>query len=204
MAFQKVAQNTVVRGEFNRAIIRPDWLVKMDVVLDGEVSMGLSFRPAAARSFRFAGFDWEVGADRLVLKPQAPEFQDPGPTVAKILELLPHTPLTAIGHNFLFHGSGDIDPKLFPQLGPLAPNDVAQQIETGTTAVISSWSITLDSAKGYRLTAKVMLEPTNQKIDVNFHFALTDSASARAIEAAERFSECGQRAQELVAALSGD
>lgn len=187
MPFKLTAKNCVVVGHFNAAIIKPPWLVKQGILPDGEMQLSLSDRPEAPRVFKFAGLDWQVGPTRLVVSPVSPDGVNPAVPVGQILRKLPHTPISAIGHNFIFDVEPN-DPSLEPRLGSRPMRDLASKL--GGDFMETSWSLAVQHLKGYRLTLKVQTGVNMQKADANFHFNV-DSAE-QAAELTARFDECGQ------------
>ena len=199
MPFELIARNILVRGEFNRAIIQPRWLTQQGVTPDGNVEILMSDSPGMPRVFRFQEVKWEVGPDRLVLTPSDAKGRDPGPLVARILELLPHTPVTALGHNFLFESS-ETSLSITPCLGQRTAAALARQL--GGELAQGGWSIVISTDAKTRITAKVLEEPDRQRIDLNFHHVVTDASEAKL--AAGGSAECLTRAKELLATLLGE
>ena len=170
MAFELAAQSIVVVGEFNRAIIRPKWLVKQAILPEGGVQAKLTDRPGAPTSFRFAMFDWEVGPTKLIIKPLAPEMPDPGSVMAKILQILQHTPISALGHNFLYSAPLD-DASQLPGLGSSSARDVARmlRVEEPTS---TTWSMLVKTEEGHR--AEHCIGNCGPGAPTSFRFAMFD------------------------------
>lgn len=100
MALTLELAQTVAVGPFNPHIITPEWLVKWNVVPDQEAEFRLGVLADGA-AFRFGKVEWQVDDRRLMVS--TPTFTDDcGALVAKVLDLLPHTPVRAVGHNFHF------------------------------------------------------------------------------------------------------
>lgn len=197
MAFDLVQRNTVVRGEFNAAIIRPRWLVNQGLFQHGEAGFQLSDRPGGPRVFNFHEYQWEIGQDRLVLTCRDVHAGDPGECVARILKILPHTPVTAVGHNFVFESSEIID-AICPHIGRFAGNDLAELL--GHDLAKSDGAVVLSIDDERSLTIRVFAESPTQKIDLNFHYAASDTRAAQ--EAARTSQRCLERAREIVKRLT--
>ena len=98
---------TVVIGRFNPYIIAPAWLVNEGVCdetadtderSDGDDYLDASPAPMA---FELGGYEWEAGFDRLAVSASDPG-QDCGAMAVAVLERLHHTPVEAVGNNFVF------------------------------------------------------------------------------------------------------
>ena len=119
-----VLAETVAVGPFNPFIITPEWLAGQHVPgapaqasfdwVDGPSPHGTS-------SFTLGAFEWEVSFERLSATVESVTSEtDAGAAVAKVLELLNHTPVEAVGHNFVFHcDAAEWGGRPLPQLGPL-------------------------------------------------------------------------------------
>lgn len=198
MPFEFQARNTVVRGEFNRAIIVPKWLADQEIVPHGEAELLLSNSLDMPRVFRVGGFEWTVGHDRLVVKPLGAADLDTGGVVAHVLRTLQHTPVSAIGHNFVFLDAGEGE-RLEPAMGATRAPDL--QAEFGGNLRSSTFEIAVAIDEDITLTAKVIVEPGSQKVDINFHSVIHDAGQAA--DSAERSVEFRERANAILATLAG-
>ncbi|RMI13984.1 MAG: hypothetical protein D6681_05520 [Calditrichaeota bacterium] len=106
MELQKTA--IVALGQFNPAILTPPWMFQQNLIEKTEattehpVGLGVQFARHKAGEF-----SWIVGYDRLAMEhvgPKAGEETTAAALVRRILKLLPHTPVHAIGNNFAFSG----------------------------------------------------------------------------------------------------
>ncbi len=113
-----VEQRTlVIAGSWNPAILSPNWVAKEVLQVaahtDFQVGMQVSINdPSQPVGFQFEGISYAPALNVLVfqLLPDL-EHQKSIEAAAKILELLPHTPITGIGFNFGFlvvDGSTDL------------------------------------------------------------------------------------------------
>jgi len=114
---------TVAVGPFNPHIVEPGWLIRQNVcaaedfrgfdfVSNGEANEGI---------FRFADLEWQVDYSRLVVSTPGyvrGKSSRPDEKVAGVIQLLRHTPVRAIGHNFHFSCPiGEWNGDRLPQLG---------------------------------------------------------------------------------------
>lgn len=92
---------TVAIGAFNPYVVTPDWLVRYNICREVE---GVNVRFVAlgeGAAFRFGKVEWQVDNQRLCVSSSEWNI-DCGRLVSRVLELLPHTPVHAVGHNFHF------------------------------------------------------------------------------------------------------
>jgi hypothetical protein len=95
---------TVAIGAFNPYVITPGWLVKYGICArDEEVNVRMVPLGDGA-SFVFGLVEWQVDGQKLGVS-SANASVDCGAMVAQVLDLVPHTPVRAIGHNFHFTAS---------------------------------------------------------------------------------------------------
>jgi len=198
MAYNLLGRNVIVRGEFNKAIIHPKWLVEQNIMAEGDVQFLLSDTPGMSRRFKFSGYDWEVGEHRLVVKAEKEIEVDPGPMVGQVLGLLPHTPTIAVGHNFLYE-LDEFYEALKPHLGSRDCDQLSDYLNGEFRQ--SESSIVLGTGEGSRVSLRSILEPQNLKVDFNFHF---DSSNAReAVPLCGRGDESRLRAEEILDQMIG-
>ncbi|MHC4698783.1 MAG: hypothetical protein ACYTFA_18800 [Planctomycetota bacterium] len=196
MPFELTGRNIVVRGDFNRAIIRPKWLIRQGILPEGDVEFAVSDAADMPRLFKFAGFQWTVAHDRLVVKPIVPDEGDPGPTVARVLEILEHTPVSAVGHNFIFENP-EPDSSLEVRLGERSAARIGEQL--GHEVRTSTCEVRLSVGEDQFLTAKLIAEGLKQTMDLNFHFVAPVAEAA--VNAAKESARCSARAREVLKAL---
>lgn len=116
---------TVAVGPFNPFIVTPQWLAAHVSGATGEEDVDWPFEPAVTPYSRFTlgDFGWDVSFEQLAVgsgKPVA--TADCGRPVAEVLDLLPHTPVRAVGNNFIFDCSPDEwGSRPLPSLGPTPP-----------------------------------------------------------------------------------
>lgn len=93
----------VAIGPFNPHIITPSWLSRWKVC-QGEVDADLmGYWENDGNSFIAGDLEWDVSFERLSVSANGTgEGLDCGAAVAKVLGLLNHTPVAAVGNNFHF------------------------------------------------------------------------------------------------------
>ena len=198
MPFKLVNRNIVVIGEFNAAIIKPAWLVKQKIFGDGPVEVRLRENPGA-HLFKFHDLEWLVGHDRLVIRSLPHVTVDVGAKVARILLDLPHTPVTAIGHNFQFE-SATVETALDARLGERIAKDIALTVGEGLRQ--ATWQAVVSTGDRTTLTLRIVTEKAKQLIDLNFH---SEAVSAEeAATAADKSRDYYSRATEVVGSLGGN
>lgn len=103
MSFELDHTSVVVLGAWNPAIICPQWLQEQGIVKKIPEELKFAFQPLGrAVRFDLAGMTWEASDSRLTIVSRV--LRNCGTYAAKVLDRLPHTPLQAIGTNFVFQG----------------------------------------------------------------------------------------------------
>jgi len=121
-----VLSETVSVGAFNPRIITPSWLVKNEVVREPEwLEDIIDSMPIDENGFPLGGFQWDVDYERLVVSANKRD-RDCGTPTARVIDLLPHTPITAVGHNFHYTCPvSDWPAVAVPKLGTRAGRELA-------------------------------------------------------------------------------
>ena len=100
MVFHFEKASCVVVGTFNMYILHPQWLVR-NKIIDDPIEVGFETnlaRPGFRFRFEKDRSVWSVAPDRLTIETEDPQV-DCGKPIAKILQVLSHTPLLALGNN---------------------------------------------------------------------------------------------------------
>jgi len=100
VAFRFQKASCVAVGTFNMYILHPQWLAKHEIIEPGtEVGIETNLTQPGFR-FRFPDrkATWNVTPNRLVIESQDPGL-DCGAAIARVLRILPETPLFALGNN---------------------------------------------------------------------------------------------------------
>ena len=92
---------TVAIGAFNPYIVTPGWLVRYGFY--GQIGVvNIQLVPIGeGAAFTFGSTRWQVDNQRLSVS-SSDRNVDCGGLVSRVLQLLPHTPVGAVGHNFHF------------------------------------------------------------------------------------------------------
>lgn len=120
MPLRLESAQTVARGFFNPHIISPEWLVKNEVCEDEEVEVQF-FPLSQGVAFAFnKDVKWQIDFRHLFVESLKANC---GELVEKVIRLLPHTPIRAVGNNF--HYASDKEPwtrSSLPMLGARGPD----------------------------------------------------------------------------------
>lgn len=168
--------NIVVLGLWNPAIVSPGWLTEQQIAGARGTEVELQFNPYQ-RIFKFdlGGITWYVDYEKLEVRSDA--GADCGKYASRVLELLSHTPVHAIGTNFAFECDSEAWPQKYrPCLGPMrcgAPSDPNAFLE-------SKWQASrqLDD-KSTRLQLIVTEGAGKLELLINFHRSITSANEAK-------------------------
>ena len=197
MAFKFEKASCVVVGTFNMYILHPQWLARHKIIETGmEVGIETNLTQPGFR-FRFPKDKaiWSVSPHRLAIESPDPET-DCGGAAAKILEVLPETPLFALGNNVhyqaelsqLEHLSEAI--REFPHAkSPTPEQSVAQR----------TFHVGVKRAEHETVNLQISLEADCMKLACNVHTELAnrEDANDAAVDAAKRFFEDRTEAKSL-------
>jgi len=118
--------NIVLFGNFNPYLITPQWLKEQSIWAADDVQLALGAMQQDGVQFHGDGSAWYVSSDSLVISSTK---LDCGSVAVKILEKLPHTPLTAVGSNFEFQDSSDSTQyPVFDEIRRTIPSELNSQL----------------------------------------------------------------------------
>ncbi|SRR6266568_302397 len=175
MAIKRGATSVVVRGAWNPAIISPSWLLQYKVVEGSPTNLRIMVTTGGNRvAFDFDKVKWTVDASRLEIKAQ--EFVDCGSYAARLLGLLPHTPIKAIGTTFTFMCPvGEWPQAELPNLGDIR---LTPQPKYADLRQIQ-WSCVRALSETTRLQMSVtQLREKDVLVALNFHRNTTEASAA--------------------------
>lgn len=174
----------VIAGAFNPAILSPAWIAKNVLGLDEDhpvqvelfTSVGSPAHPLPVR-YSFAGITYSASAQRLAFGFEGLDANGAVKvirTVRKIFELLPHTPVTAVGFNFGFS-----DTQLSAKLATLLSSEVSLLDgldDQGASIVMQSWG------NGIRIGDELVsvackFDSAELTVDINAHRDVNDAAA---------------------------
>ena len=162
----------VVVGDFNPAIVSPDWLARNELIGSDDAAEvpNLSKSLLVSRevtNFEAKIFSLQVLQNRFTLVSKdalSPAFMD---LAVGILQLIPHTPIVALGLNFLGHFKlASMDE--YHQVGDvLAPKDIWTSLFPGKTAGLAELTIRIqDWDRGGELKTqdekRITLQPSEK------------------------------------------
>jgi hypothetical protein len=206
----------VVAGAWNAAILTPPWVLRHAFHKPPEdQTLVQVFLPAAAGlifeppRYVLEGITYSVRPDALVFAPNSCDedsLRKVETASANIVEVLVHTPVTGIGHNFEFR---DTEPA--PANGAVfsqSRQDLADAMPEGwqaTTAVVAS------SFKNANETVHVNIQrqwdAAVVSVKFNFHHPVASVEQARAILAGDGYKRMAENlalAKQLINSLYGD
>lgn len=192
--------DAVVIGRFNPHIITPPWLVKEQIIADGqpvEAKIAIAGRTIA---FQFATgeYTWNVDYNRLIVGTAKPNG-NVAAIVAKVVEKLPHTPLTAFGNNFRYGCSLTNWKGRLPKLNEAGPDNLKTYGEVHEVA----WKASFGYSDNLTVNVQLNLELTkpSPSVSVSFNFHRQVANAAALIDAANQFDDDRKRCEELLNSL---
>jgi hypothetical protein len=179
--FQFENSSSVLNGSFNIYIFQPAWLITNNLVNPSELAIHYDMnRPGCRLSIGEKSCEWTIRPDRLTILANT-AATDCGSLTGKIIELLPHTPLFAIGNNIQFKSSiADIDVlsrRLFGEAG----SDI-----DGYELKQSTWHRSL-SIKDRIINIQMSSNLDEATLSVNVHRELQGKGNDYAIKSAMSF-----------------
>lgn len=195
-ALLRGSASSILVGSLNPAILTPNWLAQ-NRILTGEVS-STSILPAdfPVLQFSIGGLSWAANPLRLEVKSEDGSA-DPGELIAKVLNLLPHTPVQAVGNNLQFAappGSPSnlqsiANAPLFGQIHSMEYEELGHRL-----------SCQVKSKSGAILMITLAAQREGGTL-LSFNFHRECASAAQAIQAARSFPSDKHEAEELAAAL---
>lgn len=196
--------NIVLLGGFNPNIIQPLWLSRYDVVREKgeEFKTEIQFGPATPQvmTFQLDGFRWEVSLDRVLIG--SGEARSPAEWLIRLLDLLPHTPIRAVGVNFRLRSERSDWPLEVPKL----PNQESAASLIGEIA--ASTAVTRGRLEDHT-QVNLTLNATSDEVvlDANLHRGVKHSKEVSAMDMAKQamseFDSDWQRVRLIVSAITG-
>lgn len=174
MAIEVDHTSIVMVGMWNPGIINPQWLQQHEIVKRVPTGTALGFQPLG-RTIRFEleGMAWEVSDSRLAIRCESIR-KSCGTYAAKVLELLSHTPMEAIGTNFVFTVKG-LPSVHVPRGGNISLPGQARSVPFSQV----SWQGVADLDKDTVLNLTVTKAPGGVVLALNFHRNCSNATEAR-------------------------
>jgi hypothetical protein len=170
------AWNVVLAGNWNLAIFSPNWLSKN---LFGSESITIEFPlvPGLPPRFTVEGIVILSSTDRVMLAPKMltdEAIKRTEDMACKLLNLLPHTPISALGVNFGFLEKEPSD----ELLQHFVDRDEALLADAGFEILIRTFSRKL-VYQGQHINLSTIVEPKEVKFDLNFHTDVQNAEQAQ-------------------------
>lgn len=158
--------NIIIAGAWNRRLFSPEWVGRW--IFDGKpIDVEIPLMLGGPFKFIHDGLELYPDSDRLIIIPK--NLEDSSLSAAekvsiKILDLLPHTPIAALGLNFAFLEESLNDRlKIFSLLDdPLLAGNSLEIIETQIRRLLKFESKICNLS--------IVRKPESIIIDFNFHF----------------------------------
>ena len=189
MAFRFQKASCVVVGTFNMYILHPQWLAKHEIIERGmEVGIETNLtQPGFRFQFPKDNATWIVAPNRVVIETRDPQT-DCGSVIAKVLKVLPETPLFGLGNNAVYEyeaGPSERDafaPAIRDFPWPESPNE-------GETIGQKTFHVGVKRTEYEVANLQIAFREDEIELSCNLHTKLEDrsEANAAAITAAERF-----------------
>ncbi|MBN2476069.1 MAG: hypothetical protein JXB62_15770 [Pirellulales bacterium] len=173
--------DVVVVGRFNPYIVTPQWLHKEGMCQSESAEVAIGWSPSGPSVFSFSldDFRWQVSDSRLMVSANTAGL-DPAERVARVVEKLPHTPVSALGHNFHYRSEIGKWEGGLPKIGELD----GQGIEQFGKLRQLSWSCALEL---HDLVFNMTLERREGSIEINTNLHREVSEIEQVMEMAEGF-----------------
>ena len=184
---------TLAIGWFNPHIVTPEWLVNNEVCEDAEVEV--RFIPLSQGvAFSFKDVQWQIDS-RLLMASSRKE--NCGGLISKIIKLLPHTPIRAVGNNFHYAASReDWNESPLPTLGDSRYSGVDEFGKVEQTR----WGCVFRK-DDVRVEVTVAEDEPGMAVLFNFHRETKNAEEAS--KAAQHFEDDRRWSQDMLRRLSG-
>lgn len=212
---QLVAEQTslVIAGAWNAAILTPEWVLKHALGREGEEQIQVFF-PAGPRvaidapRFVLKDFNYSVRPDSLViaLPDASPEmYSIAQEAVARMLDILAHTPVGGVGHNFVFR---DDEPSVKDlQVFSDARRDLGDHMPAELRAAASTLSTSYERDDGgFVVNITRAFDGSALSVSFNFHHPIESVDQAKAVLRGDGFGKMEDNlrlSQELLDSIYG-
>jgi len=197
VAFRFQKASCVVVGTFNMYILHPQWLARHEIIESGtEVPIDTNLtQPGFRLRFPKDKAIWNVAPNRLAIESQDPQT-DCGQIVAKILRVLPETPLFALGNNVHYQAERSELESLSDTIRafPRAKSPAQEQ-----SIVQRTFHVGVKRTEHETINLQISLKDDSIELACNVHSELAnrEKANEAAVSAAERFFEDRAEAKSL-------
>ena len=197
--FEPADRSCVVVGSLNPGIIQPGWLAKHGIASpEAEWELGLEFG-APTPAFSDDHFHWSCKHNRLVVSSVVDKKSDPGEMVARVLEILSHTPITAIGNNIAYTVTSE---NLQQLLAPLAEPGIVEELGEEPSTYSSTITLSRNEA-----VLNMKFDGSGSSVGAvafNYHRPCAPgTGSASAVASARRWSDDERDSRSFMERLAG-
>lgn len=182
-----------IRGNFNPHILSPEWLANQGIWVPDSVRFGMGVLREGIQ-FRSPSVEWLIDTEGLVVSSLE---ENCGELAAKVMESLPHTPITAVGNNFNYVGK--VTNWSNSPLKPLLGLD-QQSFGSGLPLEESVWTGTLRYEQTQVVVTVALGANDDDSVFFNFHRPALRSMGT-AIQAARQFSADQETSRVLLSKL---
>lgn len=160
--------NIVLLGNFNPYIVSPEWLTEFGIWKARDIHLALGALRQDGVNFLGGGTEWYVSSDQLRIDSLKDNC---GEMAVKILEELPHTPVTAVGSNFVFQ---DETPSM---IHPVF-DSIRECIHPELKPQLLRWG-TLIHKENARVDMTIVTGDQGTTVSINHHRQVTSTEGAK-------------------------
>lgn len=187
----------VAVGQFNPAIVTPDWLLRHGLIPESDLEDCLAKLQALVQeglmSFDSSWFSFRLVQNQMVLSTLAgatPRLRD---LAVGILKILPETPISALGINFASDVQFDSSDEYHKFGDTLVPKDIWRSIYPGKNSGLSSLQVAIDNSsrtgeqqpaigqdqRRFTVQPSNIVSPNAVHVAFNHHYPVSDKDGAR-------------------------
>lgn len=180
-----VSADITLLGNFNPYLISPEWVAKQNIWKPNTFHLALGALRKDGVQFRGEDVEWYVSSDRLSISSTK---SDCGEMAAQVLLKLPHTPMSAVGANFVFHEASTT--KAYPVF-----EEIRSAIPERLKPQLFRWGAVLHET-GVRVDLTFVSGTEGTTISLNHH-RKADSTE-KAIDACRMFSKDRRHSDSII------
>ena len=191
---------TVAIGAFNPYVITPEWLARFGIHPKNEEVKVWLVALGEGAAFELDGVQWQVDNRRLCVASSDRNI-DCGQKVSQVLELLPHTPVQALGHNFHFSASKEEwGSRPAPMLGSQGFSGFSDVEQVRWVGAFHRGETRIEATLAYEVDAVAVLLNHHRTMDSERarQASTPQEQIAQAREASEKFREDFEVSRELL------
>ena len=200
MTFRFRSSQCVVLGTFNMHIIQPQWLMERGIIPKSrEIAVQANLdEPGIRFTAPGASQTWLVTPTKLTVLTDDPKY-DCGEPVAKVVQHLQWTPLTAIGNNVEYQAKrADASPEVRGIVKAVEPSGLKKPNTLKSSACVMSIQ-----RREQTFNLNLVFDKEHVKLLANVHTVLKDKPSKFAREVAEASAGQRREAEKLARKIFG-